>query len=166
MSDKHIFIYLDKMIIGSFHGRVPVMGEDVHEKVIYVPFNTFPAKKSETGKLLSQHIHTVYPKQLDGVKGIPRSVTIVYSDELGSLMQGVLDASQKKRAEELAEQNKQLKIELASTRQDLSEARSSLAKAMESIQSIGKNRSGVSSPFDIPPHPARFGNEDNFDTFD
>lgn len=164
MSEKHLFIYLDKMVVGAFHGRVPVMGEDAHEKVIYVPFNTFPAKKSETAKLLSQHIHVVYPKQLDGVKGIPRSVTIVYTDEIGSLMQGVLDSSQKKRAEDLAEQNKQLKIELASTRQDLAEARSSLAKAMESIQSIGKSRtSGFSSPFDI--QPPRHG-IDNFDEFD
>lgn len=162
MSEKHIFIHLDRMIVGAFANRNPIVGEDGFENISYVPFNTFPAKKSNTDDINSENIFTLFPKQT-GAKGIPRSVTLVYTNEQGSLMKRMLEDSQKKRADELSEDNKQLRIELASAKQDLEEARSSLAKAMENVQSIGKSRN-TSSPFDIP--SSGFGrHSDSFDEF-
>lgn len=161
MSEKHLFIHLDRMVVGAFANRNPVMGEDGFEKVSYIPFNTFPAKKSTTDDINSDNIFTLFPKQT-GEKGIPRSVTLVYTNDEGSLMKRMLEDSQKKRADELADENKQLRIELSSTRQDLEEARSSLAKAMESVQGIGKSRQ--TSAFDIPPSTGF--SRDGFDNFD
>ena len=138
--------YADIGLCGTFVDFHSEQAEEGYVKFRYVPFGSrkkilhpIPVKKEYIKNL-------VIPKNYPGVE--ERQI-IIFTDEPGSVWRNIVETEHLRRIKELQEQNVGLKKQIASLRQEASDAQSGVSKTIEKLNTMKKSqRDG--SPFSTP----------------
>jgi len=156
--------YLDIGLMGTFHGLKESETEKGYVYLEYYPLGKshfgVPKKEVYPQPILEDSVHFVVTKK--NIKGVEKRIVLIYTGEEGSIVRDIVDANILKQNEELKEEIRQLKMEVASAKQESEDLRSGMGKTIASVKSMEKMGRGriFDSPYS-PGHPIQQGDEYN-----
>lgn len=150
-----LLIYLDIGLVGSFVSFVEDGAEDGYVRFKYVPLGTWNTKPILYKRpIRKEHIKSITTTRSE--KGVEQRIILIVTGEEGSIVRNILDDENIKLIKKLQDEIKGYKKQIASTRQEASDAQSGVAKSIEKMNTMKKsaNPSGGINPF------STFGNRD------
>ena len=163
---KELVIYIDIGIVGVLSRFIEKATEKNYLYLEFYPLNSFPPKKVvyPVG-IHKDHIHYLMPTK--DSKGVEDRIILIYTGESGSLVKDILGADNIEKIKELRDEITQLKVQVATSKQESQDARSGVSKTIASMKSISRqgerpaNSFGyLERGFDRSPLP-----DDNYEEF-
>jgi len=159
--------YLDIGLTGTFIGLKDVPTEKGFVYIEYRPLSRgwfhFPKVKLFPTPIQEDHIHFVITKRGE-IEGVESRIVMVRTGEEGSIVSDILDSDLLKMNEDYKEQIRQLKMSVASSRQESEDARSGVTKTIDSMKALTKKTQNTFDSGFSPigrGFPPRFGNNDD-----
>ena len=156
-----ILAYLDIGLFGTFVDFIEDGVEEGYVKIKYVPFDTWRKKVHIFERSIKkEHIrHVITTKSAPGIE---ERIIYIYTGEEGSLMKTMFDDEKIQRIKSLQDEIKGLKKEIASSRQQATDARSGVSKTIEQLNTLNKRTNN--DPFGPP--SSSYGLSRTMPTFD
>jgi hypothetical protein len=149
-----LLVYLDIGLVGTFVGLRQSDTEKGYVYVEYVPLMHHPfkmPKKTLLSKPIPEDCIFFSISRRTDIPGVEGRIVFIRTGEEGSIVNDFIDPELIRQNEELAEENRRLKMNVASARQESEDARSGVNKTIASLKSLNRQGSSVYDEFNRPP---------------
>ena len=143
-----IIVYLDIGLFGTFVDFVEDGVEEGYVKIKYVPFDTW-RKKTHIYERSIKKEHIKHIITTKSAPGIEERIIYIFTGEEGSIMKRIFDDEHLKTIKSLQDEIKGYKKQIASSRQQASDAQSGVSKTMEQLNTL--NKKAHNDPFNTTP---------------